>query len=238
MGGNILQGEICSGINYKRKMLKFKLQIPQNARSYGSTLTSKQESTRNTERVLLIQRRRVDIHLRVLMGHEQEDSRGRGCWQAGRGGGMLTLEVAAIGGGAGGGRGGLWPHDRGEGALLFDCRNHMDRREWIRAYGSRRRGGGGEEDKGRRSRKVWGGGPTEGGRDGNEQADRQEVSDRTEMRRIMQGGGGGWWRGGWGGGRMGPCLRLGRGLQEQTCSEHKQLHIWQSWSITWRTCLE
>lgn len=41
MGGNTLQGEICSGINYKRKMLKFKLQIPQNARSYGSTLTSK-----------------------------------------------------------------------------------------------------------------------------------------------------------------------------------------------------
>lgn len=37
---------------------------------------------------------------------------------------------------------------------------------------------------------MWGGGPTEGGRDGNEQADRQEeVSDRTEMRRIMQGGG-------------------------------------------------
>lgn len=45
------------------------------------------------------------------------------------GGGMLTLEVAATGGGAGGGRGGLWPHDGGEGALLFDCRNHMDRRE-------------------------------------------------------------------------------------------------------------
>lgn len=40
---------------------------------------------------------------------------------------MLTLEVAAIGGGAGGGRGGRWPHDGGEGALLFDCRNHMER---------------------------------------------------------------------------------------------------------------
>lgn len=52
-----------------------------------------------------------------------------GVLTGGRGGGMLTLEVAAIGGGAGGGRGGLWPHDGGEGALLFDCRNHMDRRE-------------------------------------------------------------------------------------------------------------
>ncbi len=52
-----------------------------------------------------------------------------GVQTGGRRGGMLTLEVAAIGGGAGGGRGGLWPHDRGEGALLFDCRNHMDRRE-------------------------------------------------------------------------------------------------------------
>lgn len=56
-------------------------------------------------------------------GHGDADRQERG------GGGMLTLEVGAIGGGAGGGRGGLWPHDRGEGALLFDCRNHMDRRE-------------------------------------------------------------------------------------------------------------
>lgn len=60
-------------------------------------------------------------------GGQQRTRVGSDRWEGG--GGMLTLEVAAIGGGAGGGRGGLWPHDRGEGALLFDCRNHMDRRE-------------------------------------------------------------------------------------------------------------
>lgn len=65
------------------------------------------------------------------MGAGREDSRGEAGVLTGerRRDGMLTLEVAAIVGGAGGGRGSLWPHDGGEGALLFDCRNHMDRRE-------------------------------------------------------------------------------------------------------------
>lgn len=63
----------------------------------------------------------LDVPLQTMGGWRDGTSRGRG--------GMLTLEVAAIGGGAGGGWGGLWSHDGGEGALLFDCGDHMDRRE-------------------------------------------------------------------------------------------------------------
>lgn len=54
-----------------------------------------------------------------------------------------------------------------------------------------------------------------GGGDGNEQVDREEVSDRMEMSHAGGGGGGG-------------ADRAEEDLEEPTCSEHEELQVWQS----------